>query len=402
MTKSIKVSFPGSRGATLDARLETTIGPPRAYALFAHCFSCSKDSLAATRISRGLAERGIATLRFDFTGLGSSEGDFSNTNFSSSVEDLIAAADFLRADYDAPKILVGHSLGGAACIAAAPKIAGIEAVATLGAPADAEHLTEQFAADLDTIETEGEAQVSLAGRPFRIRRQLLDDIEDKRLDAIVGDLDAALLIAHSPIDEVVGVSNATRLFVAAKHPKSFLSLDDADHLLSKAGHAEHAARVIAAWAERYGAADPWPEPPEAEPGPRTAVVRETGRGRYDGWAVSGPHAFIVDEPESVGGLDAGPGPFQLLSAALAACTTMTLRMYAERKGMELGTIETRVVHDKDADAPADQPADLFSRSIHVEGDLDSQTRQKLLEIANKCPVHRTLERGSRVDSAWRD
>ncbi len=393
MVKSQKVTFEGALGETLAARLETPVGPPRAYALFAHCFSCSKDVHAAGRISRGLAEKGIAVLRFDFTGLGQSEGDFANTNFSSNVEDLIKAAEFLRDAFEAPSLLVGHSLGGAAVIAAARRIEGVKAVATLGAPADAEHVKQNFIEHVDAIEETGEAEVSLGGRAFRIRKQFLEDIEGRALDDEVGALKAALLIAHAPLDEVVGVDNATRLFVAAKHPKSFLSLDDADHLISDPDQALSAARVIAAWAERYAAPDPLPDPPRALKESASAVVQETGLGGFHGWAVTGGgHSFTVDEPGDVGGLDGGASPYQILSAALGACTIMTLRMYARRKGWDWGRITTEVRHQK-ADG-----RDRFDRVVKVEGELTNDQADKLVEIAGKCPVHRTLERGSDIDT----
>lgn len=398
--RSEKLEFEGSQGGTLAARLDRPKAPPRGFALFAHCFSCSKDTLAASRIARALAAQGIAVLRFDFTGLGHSEGEFANTSFSSNIQDLLRAADYLRATRAAPSILIGHSLGGAAVLVAAAKIPEVKAVVTIGAPADAAHVRQQFLDDLETIERDGEARVRLAGRPFTIRRQFLDDIDGQNVVAAAQGLKAALLVAHAPRDETVGIDNATRIFVAAKHPKSFLSLDDGDHLLSGAGHAAHAARVIAAWAERYALTDPLPAPPDAPAGNNSALVQETGKGAYLSWAATGEARFLVDEPESYGGFDAGPAPFQLLSAALAACTTITLRMYADRKGWTLGRISTRVTHAK-SDAGDDGPArDVFTRAICVEGDLSGEQTEKLVEIANKCPVHRTLERSSRIETGY--
>ena len=309
MARSQKVTFEGAAGDVLAARLDRPNGPIRAWALFAHCFSCSKDVHAAQRISRRLTTHGYAVLRFDFTGLGQSEGDFANTNFSSNVEDLIKAADYLRETQEAPRLLVGHSLGGAAVIAAAPSIPEVKAVATLNAPADAEHVRHHFSRDeVEAIEANGSARVSLAGRDFTIKKQFLDDIEDHKLEAVVGEMKAALLIAHSPIDETVGIENATRLFVAARHPKSFLSLDDADHLLSREADTNYAADAIAAWASRYAPPAPVGRPPQLKAG-ETAIVAETGLGGFHSWAVTGEHAFIVDEPEQVGGLDGGPAPY---------------------------------------------------------------------------------------------
>lgn len=398
MAQSEKVTFEGAAGDMLAARLDRPQGPARAWALFAHCFSCSKDVHAAQRISRRLTTHGYAVLRFDFTGLGQSEGDFANTNFSSNVEDLIKAADFLRESHEAPSLLVGHSLGGAAVIAAAPSIPEVKAVATLNAPADADHVRHHFSLDtLDEIKSNGSAKVSLAGRDFTIKKQFLDDIDGHKLDDVVRQLKAALLIAHSPIDETVGIENATRLFVAARHPKSFLSLDDADHLLSREADSNYAADAIAAWASRYAPPAQVSKPPRLNSG-ETAIVEETGLGGFHCWAVTGEHAFIVDEPQKVGGLDGGPAPYDMLSAALGACTTMTLRMYANHKGIELGRITTRVTHSK---IKADGPSDRFEREIAVEGLDDESLQLKLLEIANKCPVHRTLERGAHVESHYK-
>lgn len=394
MTKSLKVTFEGSQGGELAARLELPRVPPHAFALFAHCFSCSKDNLAASRIAKALAMRGIAVLRFDFTGLGASEGDFANTNFSSNVEDLVRAADFLRKSYQAPSLLIGHSLGGAAVIVAASKIPEVKAVATVGAPADAAHVAKQFADDVETIAREGEAVVQLVGRPFTIRKQFLDDIADARVEDAARAMKAALLIAHSPTDATVGIENATRLFVAARHPKSFVGLDGADHLLTRREDAEHVAQVIAAWADRYLPDSPLPEAPDAPAQKNAAIVTETGAAAYLSWAAAGQAQFLVDEPEEYGGLDAGPSPFELLSVALASCTTMTLRMYAERKEMTLGRITTEVAHARE------DGVDVFTRSISVEGGVPGEIADKLVEIANKCPVHRTLERGAQIRTAY--
>ena len=396
MARSEKVEFEGALGETLAARLERPAGPALGWALFAHCFSCSKDVHAAQRIARRLTEHGFAVLRFDFTGLGASQGDFANTNFTSNVQDLIKAADWLREAHSPPSLLVGHSLGGAAVIAAAPQIAEVQAVATLGAPADADHVRKQFAGKIDEIEDRGEAEVRLAGRPFTIRKQFLDDIEGRALDAVVGSMKAALLIAHSPVDEVVGIENATRLFVAAKHSKSFLSLDHADHLLSRESDAWSAADVIGAWAARYAHTLSLPEAPKVK-AERCAVAEETGLGGFHSWIRAGEHAFFADEPERVGGLDGGPHPYQLLCSALAACTTMTLRMYSNHKEYQFGRIATEVTHERDSDGPAGATRDVFKRTIKIEG-LDESLRDKVVDIAGKCPVHRTLERTSHIET----
>lgn len=392
-----KVEFQGAFGDTLAARLERPNGPALGWALFAHCFSCSKDIHAAQRMARRLTEHGFAVLRFDFTGLGQSEGDFANTNFSSNVEDLVRAADWLAETFEGPSLLVGHSLGGAAVIAAAPRIASVKAVATIAAPADADHVRRHFVTHIDEIETKGFAQVKLAGRPFTIKKQFLDDIEGRSLDDVVHKLRAALLICHSPVDETVSLDNATRLFVDAVHPKSFVSLDRADHLLSRAEDAVFAADVIGAWAARYAHTLALPEPPDFA-GDRCATVAETGLGGFHSWARAGRHQFIVDEPEHQNGLDGGPHPYQLLCASLAACTTMTLRMYANHKGYDFGRIATEVTHARDSGDPADARRDVFKRVVRTEKPLNEAMQVKVLEIANKCPVHRTLERSATIET----
>ncbi len=387
------VSFPGSFGATLAARLETPTERPLAYALFAHCFTCSKDTKAATYISTALAERGIAVLRFDFTGLGGSEGDFANTNFSSNIGDLVAAADFLRKTYRAPAVLIGHSLGGTAMLAAAQKIPEAVAVATIGSPYGPDHVLRLLKNSLGAIQAEGEALVDIAGREFRIKKQFLDDIEGRKLGDTVARLGRALMVMHSPRDTVVGIENATMIFTAAKHPKSFVSLDPADHLLSRREDAFYAGRLLAAWAERYLDVKP-DEIPAAPPG--KILVRETREGKFTNQVVVGRHVIRADEPVSAGGLDSGLSPYDLLCAALGACTAMTVRLYADLKGIPLERISVELKHEKIhatdcAECETKEgKIDRIERLIALEGTLDSAQRQKLLEIANKCPVHRTL------------
>lgn len=398
-----KVNFPGHDGGMLAARLDLPDGPVRAQALFAHCFTCSKDIFAAQRIAQGLAERGIAVLRFDFTGLGHSEGEFANTNFSSNVADLVAAANWLACEGCAPQLLVGHSLGGAAVLAAAGDIASVRAVATIAAPADADHVLANFEADLARIEADGAAEVRLGGRAFTIRRQFLDDVQSVRLEARIAALRRPLLVMHAPRDAVVGIDNATRIFVAARHPKSFVSLDEADHLLTRKADARYVAEVLAAWAARY-----LPEPaeaapaPDGEPGPGPVRVVETGASALQQRATIGRHRLTLDEPVALGGADSGPTPYDLLAASLGACTAMTLRMYAGRKALELGRIEVSVAHDRvHAEDCAECEGlvgriDRFERVIAVEGPVAPGLEAKLLEIADKCPVHRTLEAASVV------
>ena len=400
---SEKVSFPGAHGHTLAARLDRPGGRPRAYALFAHCFTCTKDVFAAQRIAAALAEQGVAVLRFDFTGLGHSEGEFANTDFTSNVGDLVAAAEYLGRDHAAPQLLIGHSLGGAAVIAAAHRIPSAYAVATIGAPADPEHVRHLFAHKTDEIAAEGAAEVELAGRRFTISRQFLDDIASQTLHDDLAHLKKALMVFHAPRDGVVGVDNASSIFMAAKHPKSFVSLDDADHLLSRKSDALYVARTLAAWAERYlddTAADaPSAEPPAPAEG--EVIVQETGAGNYQNAVRAGRHRLLADEPRSVGGLDTGPSPYDFLLTALGACTSMTLRMYADLKQLPLDRVSVRLTHEKvhaQDSTSATGKADVLTRYIHVEGDLSAAQRQQLLEIANKCPVHRTLEGDIRVRS----
>jgi putative redox protein len=407
MPKSRKVEFEGALGETLAARLEFPTGKPRAFALFAHCFSCSKDIHAASRISRRLAAHGIAVLRFDFTGLGQSDGDFANTNFSSNIDDLVKAADFLGSEFEAPSILIGHSLGGAAVIVAANRLASVKAVITIGAPADADHVVSEFAGSIDKIEEDGEAEVSIAGRPFRIKKQFLDDIAGHSLEDAAGRLKRAILICHAPLDEIVGIENAGRLFQAAKHPKSFLSLDDADHLLSREADSRHVADVVSAWADRYAAPDPLPAPPEAVG--NAVVVQETGLGRFQNWVVNQDFALLADEPVAVGGDNSGMTPYGYVAAGLAACTSITLRMYAYHKKMPLDRVTVTVTHKKshveDCEGCKDGKGgyiDLFEKDIRLEGGLSPEERQRLLEIADRCPVHKTLHSRAEIRSRLAD
>jgi len=388
-----RFDFPNARGQTLAALLQRPAGEPAAYALFAHCFTCGKDNLAAGRIAEALAERGIAALRFDFTGIGASEGEFANTHFSSNVADLVAAADHLRRAARAPALLVGHSLGGAAVLAAASQIPEARAVATIAAPSDPGHVTGLFKDQVADIRAEGEREVLLAGRPFRIRREFLDDVAEQNLLARVKDLRRALLVLHSPTDDTVGIDNATRIFLAAKHPKSFVSLADADHLLTHRRDALYAANVIAAWAERYVETAPAEAAGDA---PRKVVVTETGKGKFQQSVAVGPHRFLGDEPVAAGGLDTGPSPYDLLTAALGTCTAMTIRLYADLKALPLAGVSVALTHEKIHAADCadcetkDGKIDRIDRTITLEGPLDDAQRARLMQIADKCPVHRTL------------
>ncbi len=398
----IKLEFPGHAGDKLAARLDSPATQPRAYALFAHCFTCGKDIFAASRISAALVERGYAVLRFDFTGLGMSEGEFANTNFSSNVADLVRAADYLRDAYAAPTLLIGHSLGGAAVLAAAGEIPEVAAVVTIGSPSEPVHVEKQFADQLEAIRDAGELEVQLAGRPFRIQKQFLDDLEATTIRDRVAHLHRALLVMHSPVDEIVNIDNARQIFEAAKHPKSFVSLDDADHLLRRREDAEYAAGVLAAWAERYLSSAP---PARlADLGEGEVEVSETGTGQFANLVRAGRHQLPADEPQSLGGGDSGPTPYDYLLAGLGACTSMTLRMYAERKQLPLQKVRVRLTHAKihakdcaDCESKEGQISEIH-RDIELQGNLTQEQRASLLDIANKCPVHRTLENEIRVRS----
>lgn len=397
-----RFQFTGEGGHQLAAALELPDGEPAAYALFAHCFTCGKDTLAAKRISVALAARGIAVLRFDFTGLGSSEGEFANSTFSSNVADLVRAADHLRATRKAPSILIGHSLGGAAILAAAGKIPEAKAVVSIAAPSDPAHVTGLFGEHVDAIRAQGEVEVSLAGRPFRIKREFLDDIAEHELMKGVTGLHKALLVMQSPVDDTVGIDNATRIFVAAKHPKSFVSLDHADHLLTKPADALYAADVIAAWASRYiETAKPTKAMDLAEV-PRKVVVQETRKSKFNQIITVGPHHLVADEPAAAGGEDAGPGPYDFLLAGLGACTSMTMRLYADRKSLPLDRVTVTLKHSKIyakdcAECETrDGMLDQIERDIAMDGALDAEQRKKLMEIADKCPVHRTLTSEIRI------
>ena len=395
-----KFTFSNARGQQLAALLDRPDGPARAVALFAHCFTCGKDNRAARRIAEGLTLHGIAVLRFDFTGIGASEGEFANTTFSSNVDDLVAAADHLRQASMAPAILIGHSLGGAAVLAAAHRIAEARAVVTIGAPADPAHVTGLLKDRVAEIDMQGEVEVTLGGRTFRVRRAFLDDIADQMLTPRIAALHKALLIFHAPTDETVGIDNASHIFLAAKHPKSFISLAGADHLLSRRSDDAYVASVIAAWAERY--LDMAAEvQPDVDTPPGTVVVHETRRGKFQQEIMLGAHRLLADEPVDAGGLDSGPAPYDLLLAALGACTSMTIRLYADLKQIPLLRTQVRLRHEKIyakdcAECETKEgKIDRIERAISFEGDLSAEQRKRLLEIADKCPVHRTLE--SEVD-----
>lgn len=397
-----KREFTSSNGHLLAARFDRPDGVIRGYAIFAHCFTCTKDIIAARRIASNLARLGVGVLRFDFTGLGSSEGEFGNTSFASNVEDLVKAADYLRENDEAPTTLIGHSLGGAAVLAAAGQIPEVKGVVTIGAPADAEHVLDMFEEHIEEIESEGVAEVSLAGRKFKIGKEFIKSARETQLLDRIAKLRVSLLVLHSPLDATVGIENATRIFTAAKHPKSFVSLDQADHMLSREEDAEFASGIISAWAARLLPQDK----PQGDDAIEHVRVKETGESKFQNMVQAGKHRFFADEPISVGGTDTGPNPYDFLGAALGACTAMTLRMYADFKKIELGTVTVDVSHSKVhmsdcAECSEETRAksgkiDRFERRITIEGPLAPELADKIEEIANKCPVHRTLEHEAKI------
>lgn len=402
---SQRLTFSNDQGIHLAAKLDMPVDQqPIAFAVFAHCFTCNKNFKSVRAIIRALNQEGIAVFSFDFTGLGESEGEFADTNFSSNVEDLVDAAAFVADTYEAPQILIGHSLGGAAVLKAAPMISSIRAVATIGAPAEPVHVKHHFEAATPELEKEGVAHVQIAGRPFTIKQQFVEDLEDQSLEDQIADLGKALLILHAPQDLIVGIDNAARIYHAARHPKSFISLDGADHLLSHTQDAEYVGLMIASWAHRY---IDLPDIPEEKLVTDKQVVIRTGEKGYTTQILAGRHHLIGDEPQSVGGADLGPTPYQYLLTALGTCTGMTLRMYADRKGWDLKEVTVHLSHLKDHAADSkhsDEPRakiDVIEKEIELEGTLDEAQRARLLEISERCPVHRTLMGDMEIRSKMR-
>ncbi len=393
-----KIEFKSGEN-TLSGLLETPEDNIRFFALFAHCFTCGKDVAAASRISRAMTAKGIAVLRFDFTGLGNSDGDFANTNFSSNVQDLVAAADFLRQEYHAPKLIIGHSLGGAAVLGVAQQVPESKALVTIGSPSDAAHVAHNFASHLDDIEAKGKADVSLAGRKFTIQKQFLDDINSYGTEHI-GKLKKALMVMHSPVDSIVNISEAEKIYQAAKHPKSFISLDNADHLLSNKDDAEYVAEVISAWANRYISSDSNAYSASVSSG---HVLVEEKDHKFTQHISTNSHYWLADEPKKVGGKNTGPDPYEHLLAGLGACTSMTLRLYAERKKLPIEHIKVELSHTRNYNIDCDncevqQGIEAIIRKISYVGTLDAKQEARFLEIADKCPVHKTLHNNVAVIS----
>lgn len=394
--QSEKITFPGAAGHRLAARLDLPAdGKPIAYALFAHCFTCGKDLRAAVNISRALTGQRIGVLRFDFTGLGESEGDFAETNFSSNVADLLAAARFLESEYAPPAILLGHSLGGTAILQAAIDLPSVKAVITINAPAEPGYMTHLLVGTDDEMAAQGQVQIRLGGRSFPITQQLLDDLDGAKMEATIRNLRKPLLVCHAPRDNTVGIDNAGVIFQAARHPKSFLSLDQADHLLSNEEDSLYVGTVAGAWARKYvGGLLPDAEKPALSADAQ--VVVRTDREHYSTAILANGHPLVADEPLSAGGTDTGPTPYDLLLAGLGACTSITLRMYADRKGWPLEAIVVHLNHSKihasdcEECESASGKIDRIQREIELIGDVDDEQRARLLEIADKCPVHRTL------------
>ena len=394
-----KVTFQNKEGQQLTGRLELPANQhPHNFAVFAHCFTCTKNLSAIRNISRSLTSAGFGVLRFDFTGLGESEGDFENTNFSGNVEDLIAAANFLSDNHTAPTLLIGHSLGGAAVIFAAAQLNSVKAIATIGAPSNTTHVTHLLKSNLETIEKEGVAEVQLSGRNFTIKKQFLDDLKTKSLPETAKNLRKALLILHSPQDELVGINNAEEIYIAAHHPKSFISLDGADHLLSKKEDSLYVGKVISGWASRYVEI-----PSEEKISSKHNVVASLDQ--EDGFTTNmklGTHYMLADEPESFGGNNFGPSPYEFVSAGLSACTAMTIQMYARRKNWDVQNVEVHTSytkqHAEDCENCEDDAAkiDTFIREIKFEGTLDEKQIKRLLQIADKCPVHKTLHTETQI------
>lgn len=384
--RSEKVSFKNQQGENISAIIDwPLIKSPKATALFAHCFTCNKNLTAVKNISRGLTESGIAVLRFDFTGLGESEGDFEDTNFDTNIDDLQLAAEYLAKRIDSPKLLIGHSLGGTAFLHAAHKIESAKGVVTIGSPFHPSHATHLFENKLAEIKEKGKAEVHIGGRPFTINQDLLDTLEKDNSDLLIKNLDKALLILHSPQDEIVEVANAEKIYKAAHHPKSFISMDGADHLLSNKKDSKYVGDIIGSWIKRYVVIED-----KTQLSSNHQAAAQTTHDSLTTEVLADGHYLLADEPTNEGGDNLGPNPYGLLSAALATCTSLTLQMYAQRKKWDLKVVTVHVSHSKENKDGMNKKIDHFSREIELVGDLTEDQKERLLEISNKCPVHNTL------------
>ncbi len=392
MTTRKKVSFENSSGLVLSAALEIPVMPVKYYAIFAHCFSCGKDIIAATRISRSLASIGIAVLRFDFTGIGESEGDFGNSNFSSNIDDILSAVRFLRDEYSAPQLLIGHSLGGTAVLHAAKEISECKAIVTIGSPSKPNHILEHFPDEVKQLEHQESLSIEIGGKSFNIKKQFIDDLNTQSSAAEISHLRKALLILHSPLDKIVSIEEATRIFVEAKHPKSFITLDKADHLLSDPEDAEYVANTIAAWAARYIEVTDV----ENQNAQKGEVLIGEGNHNFLREVASDDHYWLSDEPKAYGGDNLGPDPYEQLLSSLGTCTSMTLRMYCNHKGWKVDDIEVSLnharIHKEDCEQSSQDncKVELIEKTIVIEGDLDEKQKARLMEVADRCPVHKTL------------
>mgnify|MGYP002635670177 CR=1 FL=1 len=388
-----RVEFSNQEGRQLSAIIDfPSDRHPHSFVLFAHCFTCNKNFTAVRNIARALTTQGFGVMRFDFTGLGESEGEFATTNFSSNVSDLVCAADYLSIHHKAPTLLIGHSLGGSAAIVAGSQIDSIRAISTIGAPSDPAHVRQLIQSGVGAIEAEGEAEINIGGRPFIIRQQFLEDIAAQKLTAILKDLRKPIMVLHSPQDTIVGIENAAEIYKSAWHPKSFISLDGADHLLSNSRDSRYAGQMIATWAMKYAEL----EVADTILSNYDAAALITGGDGYTTRIKLGTHEIVADEPVSAGGFDFGPSPYELVSAGLAACTAMTMKMYANRKEWKIDEIVVHVKHDRrhiDDCVDCEDPKlkiDYFDKKIELKGDLDEAQRQRILDIASRCPVHKTL------------
>ncbi|MAY83122.1 MAG: osmotically inducible protein C [Flavobacteriales bacterium] len=403
--KSKKIQFENRSGHKLSARIELPLeDQPLAFVIFAHCFTCNKDLTAVRNISRALSSEGIGVMLFDFTGLGESEGDFSETDFSSNISDLVSASDWLKREYDVDQYLIGHSLGGAAVLATAGKIEAVKAVVSIAAPFDPFHVSNLFKEHIDEIKAQGKAEVNIGGRPFKLSKEFIEDLKDQDPKKTIAELRKPLMVMHSPQDNIVSIKNAAKIYVAAMHPKNFLSLDGADHLLSNKSDSSYAGLMIAHWIKAQINTDSKRESEKEEDLEEGFVRSKTSDNGFATPIKTGNHHLLADEPTSVGGSDLGPSPYNLLAAALASCTSMTVQMYARRKEWKLEEVMVEIKHEKKhkEDCENEAKIDHFFKRIRLEGELDESQRKRLLEIAAKCPVHRTLEGDIQIESELMD